>query len=77
MDQVVTVDKVRRATVVVGAGMAYGKTVDVNIVGPHTASSTTVGHPDRAGKVNERTVGGTSVDSQRLGKTGWTDTQNG
>jgi len=70
-------DKARRTTAVVGAGMVCGRAADANTVGPHTAPSTTTGHPDRVGRVNERTVGGMPVDSQGLGKTGWMDTQSG
>ena len=77
-DPIVTavVDNVPRAPVVGEAGMACGRAVDANIVDRHTASDTTTGCPGRADRANERTVGGTSVDSQDLGKTGWTDTQN-
>ena len=57
--------------------MVCGRDVDVNIVGPHTASSTTTDRPDHVGRVGERTVGRMPADSQGFGKSGWTDTQNG
>jgi hypothetical protein len=52
-----------QATVAAEVDMECGKAGEVNIVGPHTASSTTNGHPDRPGKVGERAAGGRSADS--------------
>ena len=64
------VDNVPRAPVVVEAGTACGRAVGVNIVDSRTASDTTIDCPGRADRANEKTVGGRSVDSQGLGKTG-------
>lgn len=78
-DPIVTAvaDDVPRAPVVVEAGMGCGRAVDANTVDRRTASNTTTDCPGRADREeNERTVGGTSGDSQDLGKTGWMDTQN-
>jgi hypothetical protein len=72
----VVADSVPRAPVVVEAGTARGRGVDANIVDRRTVSGTTTDCPGRTDRANERTVGGRPVDSQDLGKTGWTDTQN-
>lgn len=69
-------DNVPQAPVVAEAGMPCGRTVDANIADRRTAANTTTDCPGRIDRVNERTVGGTSIGIQDLGKTEWIDTQN-
>ena len=69
-------DNVPQAPVVGEAGTACGRAVDANIVDRRTGSDTTSDRPGRTDRVNERTAGGTYVDSQNLGKTEWRGTQN-
>jgi hypothetical protein len=78
-DPIVTAaaDNVPRAPVAAEAGTACDRVVGADIVDPRIASDTTTDCPGRTGRVNEKTVVGTSVDNQDLGKSGWTDTRNG
>ena len=69
-------DKVRQATVAVETGVVCGKAAGVGIASPRTALGTTIDHPDRAGRVNGRTVGDTSVDSPGLDNVERMGTQN-
>lgn len=71
------VDSVPRVPVVSEAGTACDRAADVNIVGHRTVSDTTTDCPGRLDRANERTVGGTPVDSRGLGRAGWMGIQNG
>jgi hypothetical protein len=55
---IVVVDIHPQTTVVVEVGMVCGKAVGASNVNNHTAWNTTIDHPDRPGRVGEKTVGG-------------------